>query len=323
MDLKHLRYFVAVAEELHFTRAAARLHISQPPLSQIINRLEDALGFKLLERTKRKVILTEAGNILLQEGRAILARTELAILQAERASRGDVGQLKVAFVPWADYTTAFSDIFRTYGDRFPEVMIDFHSMSATAALAALDEGRIDVAFLAVSAITGVTRGFDHEVVLDDFIKVALPSGHSLAGQSVIPLKELATQPQIIVAQERHGSFFQLADLLFQRAGLTMQARHIIDHPQTTLTLVAAGAGISLVPASFEKVSRPGVVYRAIKPTVNIRLIAAWKPGDRTATLRAFLDIMRQTTRNRLTVVSGGQLPRTRRARKTVGRGRKR
>jgi DNA-binding transcriptional LysR family regulator len=139
-------------------------------LSQIINRLETALGFKLLDRTKRKVILTEAGKILLQESRAILARTEQAVRQAERASRGDVGQLKVAFVPWADYTTAFFDIFRTYGDRCPEVTIDFHSMSAPAALAALNEGRIDVAFLAVSAITGVPRGFDHEVVLDDFIK---------------------------------------------------------------------------------------------------------------------------------------------------------
>jgi DNA-binding transcriptional LysR family regulator len=298
MDLKHLRYFVAVAEELHFTRAAARLHMSQPPLSQVINRLEDDLGFKLLERTKRKVTLTEAGNILLQEGRAILARTELALQRAKRAVHGDIGHLKVAFVPWADFTTVFSDMFRIYGQKYPDVMVDFHSMSAPSAVAALNEGRIDVAFLAVSTLTEPPRGFNHEVVLTDSIKVALPERHPLANRRLVPLKELAIEPQIVVAHDRHLSFHQLADLLFRRAGLSMQARHIIDHPQTTLALVAAGAGVSLVPASYENVPRPGVVYKPIKPTVKVRLIAAWKPDDRTAVLRAFLDTLRQVSRAR-------------------------
>jgi len=298
MDLKHLRYFVAVAEELHFTRAAARLHISQPPLSQIINRLEDALGFKLLERTKRKVTLTEAGNILLRESRVILARTEFAVQQARRAARGDIGHLKVAFVPWADFTTAFSEIFRMYGEKFPDVMVDFHSMSAPSAVAALGEGRIDVAFLAVSTLTELPRGYIHEVVLADSVKVALPEKHPLAKKRLVSLKELAAEPQIVVAHDRHGSFHQLAALLFQRAGLSMQPRHVIDHPQTTLALVAAGAGVSLVPASYENVARPGVVYRPIKPTVKVQLIATWKPDDRMAVLRYFLDTMRQVTRSR-------------------------
>jgi len=298
MDLKHLRYFVAVAEELHFTRAAARLHISQPPLSQLINRLEDDLGFKLLDRTKRKVALTEAGHILLQEGRAILARTELALQRAKRAARGDFGHLNVAFVPWADFTSAFTDIFRTYGEAFPDVMVNFHSMSAPSAVGALGEGRIDVAFLAVSALTEPPRGLDHEVVLTDSIKVALPERHALARRPFVRLKELANEPQIVVAHDRHGSFHQLADLLFRRAGLTMQPRHIIDHPQTTLALVAAGAGVSLVPASYENVPRPGITYRPIKPTVNVRLVAAWKPDDHAAVLRAFLETMRGVTKMR-------------------------
>jgi DNA-binding transcriptional LysR family regulator len=295
MDLKHLRYFVAVAEELHFTRAAARLRISQPPLSQVIHRLESSLGCKLFERTKRNVTLTEAGSILLHESRVILARTEYAAQQAKRAARGDIGRLKVAFVPWADFTVAFSEIFRAYGEKFPGVMVDFHSMSAPTALAALDEGRVDVAFVAISSITGPPRGFSHEVVLADSIKVALPERHRLAKRRLVPLKALAGEPQIVVAHDRHGSFYQLADVLFQRAGLSMQTRHIIDHPQTTLALVAAGAGVSLVPASYENVPRPGVVYRPIRPTVKVRLIATWKPDDRMAALRAFLDTMRQVT----------------------------
>jgi DNA-binding transcriptional LysR family regulator len=299
IDLKHLRYFVAVAEELHFTRAAARLRISQPPLSQIIHRLESSLGCKLFERTKRNVTLTEAGSILLQESRAILSRAKFAVHQARRAARGDIGQLKVAFVPWADFTAAFSEVFRAYGEKFSGVMVDFHSMSAPTALVALDEGRIDVAFVAISSLTGPPRGFSHEVVLADSIKVALPEKHRLAHRKLVPLKELAAEPQIVVSHDRHGSFYQLADVLFQRAGLSIQVRHIIDHPQMTLALVAAGAGVSLVPASYENVSRPGVVYRPIKPTVKVRLIAAWKSDDRMAALRTFLDTMRQITTKRL------------------------
>ena len=298
MDLKHLRYFVAVAEELHFTRAAARLHMSQPPLSQIINRLEDTLGFKLLERTKRKVTLTEAGNVLLQEGRSILARTEFAVQHAGRAARGDIGHLKVAFVPWADFTAAFSNIFRMYGDKYPDVTVDFHSMSAANARAALSEGRIDVAFLTISAMTEPPRGFSHEVVLSDSIKVALPAGHSLAEKRLVHLKELAREPQIVVAHDRHGSL--ISHLLFERAGLSMHPRHVIDHPQTTLALVAAGAGVSLVPASCENVPRPGVVYRPIKPTGKVKLIAAWKPDDRAPALRTFLLTLRQVTKSRAT-----------------------
>ena len=303
MDLKHLRYFVAVAEELHFTRAAARLHISQPPLSQIINRLEDSLGFRLLERTKRKVTLTEAGKVLLpRRVRAILARTEFAVQHARRAARGDIGHLKVAFVPWADFTTAFSDLFRTYGEKYPNVTVDFHSMSAPAARVALSEDRIDVAFLTISASSEPPRGFNHEVVLSNSIKVALPEGHPLARKRIVPIREeLAIEPQIVAAHDRHGSL--ISHLLLERAGLSMHARHVIDHPQTTLALVAAGAGVSLVPASCENVSRPGVVYRPIKPTEKVRLIAAWKPDGRAPALRAFLDTLREVTTTR-TVLEG-------------------
>src|SRR5262245_10632770 len=171
-------------------------------------------------------------------------------------------------------------------------------MSAPSAIAALVEGRIDVAFLAVSTLTQPPRGLNCEVILADPIRVALPEGHRLAKRRLVPLKELAVEPQIVVAQDRHGSFHQLADLMFQRAGLSMQTRHVIAHPQTTLTLVAAGAGLSLVPASYENAPRPGVVYRPIKPTVKVRLIAAWKPDDRTAVLRGFLEAMRHVTRGR-------------------------
>lgn len=286
MYLKHLSYFVAVAEELHFTRAAARLNISQPPLSQMINRLEEQLGFKLLERTKRKVLLTDAGRVLLQESKAILARTELAIQHAERAARGDVGHLKVAFTPWAEFTGMFSDVFREFGNRHPDVTVDFHSMPGPGATVELLEGRVDVAFLATPP--DPPRGLSHKLVLSDHLVLALPENHFLTKRRVVPVKALEDLPQIVVARDRIGSFYQVVEQLCQQAGFALHARHVIDHPQTTMALVAAGAGVSLVPASYSNVKRPGIVYRPIKPSARVNLIVAWRPDDRSSVVREFI-----------------------------------
>lgn len=294
MDLKYLRYFVAVAEELHFTRAAAKLHMSQPPLSQIINRLEASLGFKLFERTKRKVTLTKAGEILLREGQAILARATSAVDYAERASRGESGHLKVAFIPWADFTAIFSDIVRTFGEKRPNVVVDFHSMLAPAAIAALGDGRIDIAFLSVPSPPKRMGSLASELVLTESMVVALPEKHPLARKQVVTLKSLAAEPQIVVAHDRIGQ--RLVELLWERAGFAVQARHTIDHPQTTLALVAAGVGVSLVPASYENARKLGVVYRPIRPSLNVHLIAAWRSDDKSAVLGAFLDVLRDVAR---------------------------
>jgi DNA-binding transcriptional LysR family regulator len=290
MDLKHLRYFVAVAEELHFTRAAARLNMSQPPLSQMIHRLEEDIGFKLLERTKRKVVLTDAGKVLLNESRAILARAEQAVQHAERAARGDVGHLKVAFAPWAEFTTLFSSIFRTFGERHPDVTVDFHSMIGSAAIVELTEGRVDLAFIATPP--DPPKHLQHEPVLSDTVVVALPERHPLAKRRVVPIKLLNGEPQIVVARDRIGSFYQLVDHLCAEAGFILNARHVIDHPQTTMALVAAEAGVSLVPSSYDNVKRPGIVYRPIRPSVHVKLIVVWRPEEKSSVVREFLQVLR-------------------------------
>ena len=132
---------------------------------------------------------------------------------------------------------------------------------------------------------------NHEVVLSDSIKVALPAGHPLARKKLVLLKELSNEPQIVAAHDRHGSL--ISHQIFQRAGLSMHPRHVIDHPQTTLALVAAGAGVSLVPASCENVARPDFVYRPIRPTGKVKLIAAWKQDDHAPVLRAFVETLKQ------------------------------
>ncbi|MEZ2126633.1 MULTISPECIES: LysR substrate-binding domain-containing protein [unclassified Sinorhizobium] len=290
MDLKHLRYFIAVAEELHFARAAARLNMSQPPLSQMINRLEDSLGFKLFERTKRKVVLTEAGKVLLQHSRSIIARADFAVQNAERTARGDVGHLRVAFIPWADFTPLFSDVFRRFGERHPEVVVDFHSMPALAAVTALEEHRIDIAFL--STPPEPPEGLSTQSVLSDSIVLALPEKHPMAERDAISLRLLASEPQIVVAADRIGSYYQMIEAACNQAGFNLQAKHIIDHPQTTLALVSAGVGVSLVPASYENVRRPGIIYRPLETSITVRLVAAWNPEDNSRVVAAFLGILR-------------------------------
>jgi DNA-binding transcriptional LysR family regulator len=293
MELKHLRYFVAVAEELHFSRAAARLHIAQPPLSQMIRRLEQELGLKLFERTKRRVTLTAAGKVFLEEARGTLARADSAVYRVKRAARGEVGSLKVGFIPWADFTTIFSEIIRRFGERQPQVRLDFNSISTPEHMNALTEGRVDVGFFAPPT---PPANLAHQVVLSDSVVVVLPRRHPLARRRIIPLEALAHEPHILVARDRVSSYYDLLISLFRHAGFTLQVRHHTDHPQTTLALVAAGIGVSLVPASLENIRRPGVVYRPMQPSTEVRMIAAWRHDNDSPVLANFVEVMREVVR---------------------------
>lgn len=291
MDLRRLQYFLAVAEELSFTRAAARLHISQPPLSQMIGRMEQELGFKLFVRTKRKVALTEGGKLLVNDSRVVLKYTEEAVVRARRAANGETGHLRIAFIPWGDITTIFSEIFRHLRDVAPDVIVDFYSMPSLAAAQALEEGRIDVAFMTqpVRPLAGV----ETQPVLVDELIAALPKGHELCKRKVIPLRRLSKEPHIVVAPDRIIPRDSPVRTLYRKNGYELKARHMIDHPQTTLALVAAGVGISVVASSYQTVERPGVVFRKIKPTGQIKLIVAWKSANRTPVVETFLRTMYQ------------------------------
>ncbi|MER2536485.1 MAG: LysR substrate-binding domain-containing protein [Rhizobiaceae bacterium] len=290
MDLKHLKYFVAVAEELHFTRAAARLNMTQPPLSQAIGRLEESLGFRLFVRTRRKVQLTDAGRVLLRESRGLLSGAQHALHLASNAASGDVGHVRIAFPPWSEATAIFVDIVREFGKRFPDITVDLHSMPSQAAATALLEGRVDLAFLATPP--DPPPGILTEPVLSDSIAVALPEGHPLSGNATIPLGMLASEPQIAVAGDRMEPFYHLVKFLCRQAGFSLQTRHAIDHPQTTLALVSAGLGVSLVPASYAVLGRPHVVFRPVEPSLQVQLLAAWRADEISAVLDSFIEVIR-------------------------------
>ena len=182
MELRHLRYFLAVAEELHFGRAAARLHISQPPLSQQIRRLEKELQAPLFHRTKRHVELTNAGRVFLGDARALVAQAEQAAGNAQRASRGEIGQLLVACDLWADFLNGAS-IIRLFARRHPDVEVELRDLTAPEQMAALEGGRIHVGILRPPV---QSKALMSERLLSESLVVAFPQGHRFRnyGQSL-------------------------------------------------------------------------------------------------------------------------------------------
>lgn len=292
MELRHLRYFIAVAEELHFGRAALRLGIAQPPLSQQIRRLEERLQISLLRRTKRNVQLTEAGRVFLREARATVAQAERAALLAQRANRGEIGQLSVGFVLWADYTS-LPRIIRTFGDRYPEVELELHSLTSREQDSALRNGSIHL---------GITRppvdgdSLVTEPLLSEPLVVAFPRGHRFTAYTRIPWGELAGEAYIAFSRERAPTYDAVIAQACRETAITLRVRHEADHPQTILALVEAGIGVSLVPASVTRIRRPGIAHRGLRPVgPPLRTIVAWQRNNELPLVKSFLDVVREFT----------------------------
>ena len=289
VELRHLRYFVAVAEELHFHRAAERLHISQPPLSQQIRALETELGVELLRRNRRRVELTEAGTAFLGEARAILTRVQQAGDLARRVARGEVGKLSVGFVGSAMYAT-LPEILRAFRDEHPDVELQLRPFPTAPQLEALRDGRIDVGFLRPPV---GSSGLEIETIQRETIVVALPRSHPLAHAQSVGITQLQNETFVLLARtESPGVYDSLALTLSELAG-NPRAVQEADDMQTLIGLVAAGIGVALVPISVSLLHRPGVVYRPLSgraPTVELAL--AWRSGPLSPVVAAFLAIAR-------------------------------
>jgi DNA-binding transcriptional LysR family regulator len=289
VELRHLRYFVAVAEELHFHRAAARLHMSQPPLSQQIRALETELDVELLRRNRRRVELTEAGAVFLVEARRILGSVQQAADLARRVGRGEVGKLSVGFVGSAMYAT-LPEILREFRHQHPEVELQLRPFPTAPQLEALRDGRVDVGFLRPPV---QRAGLELETIQRETIVVALPEEHALAGAESIAITQLRNETFVLLARtESPGVYDSLALTLSELAG-NPRAVQEADDMQTLIGLVAAGIGVALVPGSVSLLERPGVVYRKLAgraPTVELAL--AWRSGPVSPVAQAFLAVAR-------------------------------
>src|SRR5215471_8327654 len=283
MELRHVRYFLAVAEELHFGRAAARVHVAQPALSRQIRGLEVEMGLTLFERDRRRVALTAAGTAFLDQAKSLLEHVDRAVEAARGAARGELGLLRIGYVP-AVAGTGLPEIVRSFRKRFPGVDVRLQEMNPAMQIEAVLGNRVDVGFV---------RGPTHEpavavqTVLAEPLVAALPGGHPLGRHKRIGLAMLAGEPFVLQARSRGpGSHDQILAIC-RAAGFS--PRVVQEGSQAEVaSLVASGAGVALVPASLQAIRRAGVLYRPLHERPMTRLDMVWRKDAALPVLRAFL-----------------------------------
>ncbi|MEG4213503.1 LysR family transcriptional regulator [Microcoleus sp. S13_B4] len=288
MELRHLRYFIAVAEELNFTRAAEKLHIAQPPLSQQIQHLEAELGFQLFRRTKRTVHLTAAGQVFFEEAGKILQQVDRAIQLGRQTSRGELGQLTIGFVSSAAHNVvpAILQAFRT---RCPAVKLELHELTTNEQLQRLRFGQIDIGFVRPPV---EEDGINSEIVFREPLIVALPQTHHLADRAKVELRELSTEPFILFPRSQAPGLYDAIVSLCQQAGFSPRAAQEAIQMQTIVSLVAAEMGVAIVPASMQNFQRSGVVYKSLpESTCIVAITLIWR-SDPTAAVQRFLEVAR-------------------------------
>ncbi|MDY0883153.1 LysR substrate-binding domain-containing protein [Dongia soli] len=259
MELRHLRYFVAVAEELHFTRAAERLHIGQPPLSQQIQALEQELGVELLARSKRRVSLTEAGKRFLVSARRILAEADQAADDARRAARGELGELRIGFSSSVPFTSMLPRLLHDYRQAHPQVTLTLREMFAVEQMEALRADKLDIGLVRHSGLEHPADLEFHEIRQDP-LRVAINAGHPLASRAILQMSDLRDEGFIGYPPGTGSGFTLQLHRLCLAAGFAPRVVQEAREITTQIGLAAAGLGIAVLPAPFECIKIDGVRY---------------------------------------------------------------
>lgn len=293
MELRHLRYFVAVAEEMHFTRAARLLGIGQPPLSQQIRALEDEIGTPLFQRLGRGVALTAAGEVFLHDARSLLANAEQAVENARRVARGESGRIRVGMINSAPFHPFVPRVIREFGLRYPGVDLKLDENSTPVLAAAVAEGELDLAFVRP------VLGEDHRLValplFDEDMLVALPQGHPLSACASLMLSQLAAEPFVLFSRPVGSGLYDEIISVCQHAGFSPHITQETKQVTSIINLVAAGLGLSIVPASMQQIHSEGVTYRPIDgpaPVAWMHLIHR-RGEDTLSTVRNMIELTRE------------------------------
>ena len=297
VELRHLRYFRAVAEELHFGHAAARLGIAQPPLSQQIQSLERALGAPLFDRTRRKVQLTDAGRLLLDESRRLLGDVDRVLAAVRRTARGETGALTVAFAASVMFLS-LPGIIRVFRERYPDVELELRELPTAPQLASIAAGEIDLGFVRQPP---AMAGLRAETVMRESLHIAVARRHPLASRKRLPLRLLADEPFVLFPADVAPGLHAQVMALCRDAGFVPRVVQVSRELYTTVSLVEAGVGVTIVPASIEQMGWTGVSYRPIAGARGLTHIAmAHREGAEAArpALRAFADVVREVTGRR-------------------------
>jgi DNA-binding transcriptional LysR family regulator len=298
MELRHLRYFVGVAEELNMRRASEKLHVSQPPLSRQIHDLEDELGAALFDRSNKRLRLTRAGEFFLKEAKEILSRSRRAAQLVQAVNRGEAGSLVIAYrVPISDMLP--TRVLRRCREIFPSMELVIRELTIQEQIMALLESRIDLGYV----------GFKHQELQDILqfetirrteILVALPSGHRLVKKRRLALEELSDQSFVFVERSASPLAYDWLLGLAENSGFRPDVVQQADTAQNLFRLIAVGCGISLVPDILKCYSLPGVIFRPLKNRIQVDWSIAWRKDNKSPMLLTFLTLLREDIRKQAT-----------------------
>ncbi|GAB2921936.1 LysR family transcriptional regulator [Paraburkholderia jirisanensis] len=283
MELRHLRYFVAVALEGNFTRAAEKLGIGQPPLSQQIKSLERELGVELLHRTSQGAELTPAGAAFLTEAQRVLDAAQGAIRAAQRAARGETGRLRIGFTGSATFNPLVPSLIRRFKLRYPSVELTLQEANSTVLLDALRDEQLDAVFFRPGRIP--LAGIQMHRFADERMKIVLPATHPLASKKRLPLAALADQAFVLVPGPAGVTLYDEIVRACGEAGFSPLLAQPAPQLASVVNLVAAGLGVSIVPADIAQVQVKGVRYLDVQGTqLSARLALGWREGEPEAAL---------------------------------------
>ncbi|ATO33127.1 HTH-type transcriptional regulator BenM [Dickeya dianthicola] len=263
IELRHLRYFIAVAEELHFGRAAEKLHISQPPLSQQIQALEEQIGAQLLERNNRNVRLTQAGELFLKEAWAIINQVNQAAEHAARIQRGEIGELNIGFTSSAPFVKQVSRSLLQFRQSYPDVHIQMLEINTKQQIAPLLDGKLDLGVMRNNPLPETLR---HQLLLHEPMVAVVHEEHPLAAApgGHISIQQLASEPFVFFAREVGTALYDEVLTLLKKYGISPYITQEVGEAMTIIGLVSSGLGVSLLPASFRRIRVDGVKYLSLQ-----------------------------------------------------------
>ncbi|MEC4722736.1 LysR substrate-binding domain-containing protein [Noviherbaspirillum sp. CPCC 100848] len=295
MELRHLRYFLTVAQTLNFTKAAERLNIAQPPLSRQIRELEQEIGIELFKRLGRRIFLTSAGQVFADRARSILSATDAAVVDSQRAARGEIGHIAVGFFEHIAYTL-LPPLLREYQQRFPAVTVELRWFTSAEQVNALTRGDIDLAF--VRSIPP-DADLNSALVLEEPFYVAIAKDHPLATKRQISITDCAPLRVINYKKDVAPDYHAIISQLCAYAGFAPSPLFEVGQIYASLGLVSSGFGVTLVPASVQQVHMNNVVYRPLREALpKSKLILAWKDPAPSAALNAFVQLAEEIAARR-------------------------
>jgi len=290
MELRHLRYFVAVAEDLNFTKAAAKLHLAQPSLTRQIHHLEEEIGVRLLNRSKNQVALTEEGRSFLVDAKRILALAAESVLSVQRLSRGETGQLNIAYLSNFDFEL-LPETLGTFRQSFPHVALNLFDMTPAEQFRALEARKIDLGFIGLRPPAAI-KELQWESVARQRTLVVLPAKHPLARKRQVNLAALKTMFFVGMSEKTHPGFRHWLCETCQQAGFTPRILQDAELEPALMTFVAEGLGVSLAREHLKKLPHPGVVLRPLTPPLKTDYCIAWNRHNDSRALQQYIQIVK-------------------------------